>query len=321
METRHLIIFESSMNSRFIELSVENNMEYTCFNMENSLKEGILLAIVNRIANRNDLKNKLRSFMRFVEENKIEQVYLSNTEGYIGCTGSKFLKSKCPEVEFIALQHGIFPLEINFFKNSLIKIINKISFFCFGICVLGEGFGSVLLDKYIVYGNAEKSFLINSRNWNNKNIEVNLKFLKSYLLKGKKIDLNKTKVKQNSAILLLQSLASAKICSVSEELILIEQTINYLSLKFEKVLLKEHPFCKNRIKNIKLPANVEVIEDMIDGFQNSIVAYSYFSTALIDAKFFNLKAIAIYSSMFKMDKSVYKIFDNIISFEKEIENK
>jgi len=317
MEKSHLVIFERSMNTRFIELAVANNLSYSTLNMENVLEGGFFLGMISRIVNRKHLKNKINTLIDFIIDNNIENVYLSNIEGYIGYSGSRILKRKFPNIKIIVLQHGVFPLEYNMLKNKIIKGINTITFFCIGIGVVGEGFGSLKVGKYIVYGNPEKKYLTNEKKWNPKNIEVNLKFLKSYLIENRKDSLISTN-SENHAIMLLQSLSESKLCSEKEEQILINKTIDYLSFKYDKVYVKEHPFCKNRIQNIRLPRNVEIIDDMIEGFYKSKTAYSFFSTALIDAKFFDLKTFAIFSEKIKVKKSIYRVFDTIINFEDEI---
>lgn len=315
MEKSHLVIFEKSMNSRFIEFAEENKMSYSTLNMDNLLIGGLFLGLINRIINRNHFKKRLNKLIEMINDKQPKQIFLSNIEGYIGLSGSKILKEKFPEIKFIALQHGVFPLKNKTLKDDLIRFLNKITFFCFGICVLGEGFGGILVDKYIVYGKAEKTFLVNQKKWEANNIEVNLKFLKSHLLKSKL--LNNTTL-ENNTIFLLQSLSGSNICSAEDEKILIDQTLKYLSKKYSKVYIKEHPFCKDRIQGFKLPKNAEIIDDMINGFNNCKCAYSFFSTALIDAKFFDLDTYAIFSNKLRVDKSLYKIFDNLINFEDEI---
>lgn len=318
MEKTHLVIFEKSMNSRFIGFAEENKISYSTLDMENMYYGGVFFGVIIRIIKRKHLLKKISDLRCFIKDNDVETIYLSNTEGYIGSTGSKILKKISPPLKIIALQHGVFPLESNAVKSRIIKSINRITFSCFGICVLGEGFGSLSADKYIVYSDAEKNFLIDKKKWKSSNIEVNLKFLKSYLLRNQSKRFNKT-ASENNAIFLLQSLSDSGLCSKKNEEILIEQTLKYLSVKHAQVFVKEHPFCKNRFQKIKFPSNVEVIEDMIEGFCKSGFGYSFFSTALIDAKFFDLKVFAISSKKIRVKKSVYKIFDNVIDFEDEID--
>ena len=315
METKHLVIFEKSMNSRFIGLADKNKMSYSTFNMENEIKGNFLLTIINRLINRASLYKKIQNEISFIKENGIDVVYLSNTEGYIAFTGATTLKKKLPKLKIIALQHGIFPLESSLFNTVIKKVINKIIYTCFGIFAFGEGFGSLKVNRYIVYGNPENEFLINTKNWGAKDVEVNLKFLKSYLLKKDEINFTNS---NNNVILLLQSLSDSRLCSKKNENILIEQTIKYLSKKYNKVYIKEHPYCKKRIQKFKLPENTEIIDNMISGFYKSQKAYSFFSTALIDAKFFNLETVAIYSSKIKVKRSIYQSFETIVNFENEI---
>ena len=82
METKHLVIFEKSMNSRFIGLADKNKMSYSTFNMENEIKGNFLLTIINRLINRASLYKKIQNEISFIKENGIDVVYLSNTEGY-----------------------------------------------------------------------------------------------------------------------------------------------------------------------------------------------------------------------------------------------
>lgn len=315
MEKRHLIIFERSMNSRFIELAKHHNLSYSLVNMTNSFNDGFFSTLINRIRKRRKLIDKINEQVRYIKMNNIKTVYLSNTEGYIGYTGGLILKKTLPDVNLIALQHGIFPLEYSLATFILKKGLNKLTFFFFGLSIFGQGFGSLLVNKYIVYGEPEKSFLVKRKKWKEFNVEVNLKFLKSYLTKSKKTNCVKN---SNSVIFLLQSLSASKLCSPQEEHVLINKTLIYLSNKYTKVLVKGHPQCKSQISGFNLPYNVEVIDDMTEGFSIVNSAYSFFSTALIDAKFFDLDIYAVFSSKIKIKKSVYNVFDNVINFESEI---
>lgn len=317
MEKSHLIIFEKSMNNRFILIANKHNISYTALNFENVSSGNPLLDAINRIIDSRNIKERINNLIDYIIENEPKQIYLSNIEGFIGYSCSRILKKRFPGIKFIALQHGVFPLEFNLNKNKIIKLLNNLTFNTLGIGLFGEGFGGLIVDKYIVYGNAEKDFLISSRGWKQESIEENLNFLKSYMLTNKKF--KKKEGYKGNAIFLLQNLSSSKLCSDKDEMKLINKTLIYLSRKYNVVYIKEHPFCLERINRIKIRENVVVVEDIIEGYMKSEIAYSFFSTALVDAKLFDLDTYAIFSKRIKVKKSVYKVFDDIINFENEID--
>ena len=130
-------------------------------------------------------------------------------------------------------------------------------------------------------------------------------------------------LKQDSetALFLMQCLNLAGLTSLDEEKKLTENSINYLARKYKRVLVKTHPACNQQFSKLKLLDNVKMVNNMTDGFTQSKNAYSFFSTALIDAKVFNLTTTGIFVNTINVDKEIYKNFDLKIDFEDIITNK
>ena len=187
-----------------------------------------------------------------------------------------------------------------------------------GIFPLGAGFGGIVLDGYYVYSNREKEFLVTKKGWQASNVIVDIKFIKPEVYR-EYLALKASNTKDGpTAVFLLQGLHLAGLCSLDNERYLIEETIKYLSARYKMVLIKEHPACKGRLDVMRFPHNVTEESSLFEVFSKADDAYSFFSTALIDAKIFDLKTIGISSASIKVDKEIYNNFDLNIDFEETI---
>jgi hypothetical protein len=318
-ENSCLIIFESAMNTRYINMAKLHDIDVFCANLENNLHNNYILNFLERLKSKKKLDDKICEFFKFLKKNEFCEIYFSSAEGFVSCNFIYRLKKEFPNVRLIALQHGIFSLRCNPVKDFLQNKVNKIVFFIFRIFPFGHGFGGVKLSEYYVYSQREKSFLIDKKGWKKDNVTINIKFIKAELYE----QFLKKKHKQDfkTALFLLQGLNLVGYCSVEEEKHFINTMINYLSRNYEIVLIKDHPSCGNRLKNFNLPKNTTIIENMVEGFERSMTAYSFFSTSLIDAKVFGLKTIGINLKLFKVDEEVYENFDLKINFEDILANK
>lgn len=320
-EKKLFIVLEEHLAQRYSYLI--NKHQFEAYHVEGfgSIQIGTSLKnVFNRVWHRNTVKQEYKKLNCFFEEKtrvyNISHVYFSNTEGYIAHNLITKIKKDFPSLQLIGLQHGIFEFSLAP-KSPFRRFIN----FCFkiatGIYPIGVGFGYKIVDKYIVYNQVYKDFLIEKFHWKEEEVIVDLKFLKSELFD------NKTSVKKEkgktTALFLMQCLSKANMCSREQEIYLNNKVIDYLMKRHDEVLIKNHPACDEN-NRLLLNLNVKEIKDLIEGFNISTHAYSYSSTSLIDAEIFDLEAYAINTSLVKENKSVYKIFKNVINFENEIDS-
>ena len=314
-----LIIFEKAMNKRFEEMALVNGLKVFKADLQNNFSGNLFINILKRFASKKSILLKVNDIKSFIELNKIERIYFSSSEGYISHNIIHQLKKQVKDIEFIALQHGVFPLKYSKIKEFARNVINTFGKLFFQIYPLGAGFGGIKLNAYYVYSEREREFLVQNKKWSENKVKPKLDFIKAELLhKRRNNELNQD---SNTALFLMQCLHLAGLTSLEEEKRLIEKTINYLAKKYKKVLIKTHPACNEQTLNLKLSSNVELVNDMIEGFGQSKNAYSFFSTALIDAKIFNLTTTGIFSDTINIDKEIYENFDLKIDFEDIITNK
>lgn len=316
--TSCLVVFESSMHHRYAKMAGLRGFQMYNVGLENNWQYSFLNNMTRRIRSKKVIKKKLRSLHTFIERHHFDTLYLSNAEGYISKNFIHYLKRKFPDLKLIALQHGIFPLRHFWLKETVRNGINTLAYVLTGIFPLGAGFGGIKLDGYYVYSEREKEFLVEKKGWSFEGVVADIKFIKPEVY-NQYLALQKGHEKKGStAVFLLQGLHLAGLCTMENEMELIKKTIEYISVKYERVLLKEHPACKGRLGQMTLPGNVLEEEDLFVAFSKANDAYSFFSTALIDAKIFNLKAIGIRSDKIKVDNEIYDNFDINIDFEETI---
>ncbi len=273
--------------------------------------------ILKRVWHNRVIKNEYKKLKTFIDQktqdSKITQVYFSNTEGYIAHNFLKNVKRDFPVLELIGLQHGVFELSDAPQKTNR-KLINGIFRAFFSFYPIGVGFGGKIADKYIVYNQMYKDFLVKKYNWDQDKVEVNLKFLKCELYDRKEGNRRNS----NTALFLMQCLAKASLCSEQDEKYLNDQVLKYLAQKHERVLIKQHPACADE-SVLNLMPNCVLVYDLVDAFNQGSHAYSFASTTLLEAEIFDLEIFAIDSKRIGGDKSVYKLFANTINFDNEID--
>jgi hypothetical protein len=268
--------------------------------------------LLNRIKHRNLLQKEYKKLSEFIKhkckERDVKEIFFSNSEGYIAYNFLLRIKKDFPSLRLIGLQHGVFELK----KTSKIGIrsfINYVINLSLGIYPIGGGFGQKIVDEYIVYNEVYKDFLVNTYKWPENMVKVDLNFLKCELF-DKKIN----KQKNNTVLFLSQCLAKASMCDIKEEEFLHNKVLEYLSTKYDKVLIKQHPACCGEISFIK-KNNIEFVDDLIEGFNSSSYAYSFASTTLLEAEIFDIETFAIDSELISGDKSLYKLFKNTLNFD------
>lgn len=317
-ETSCLIVFEKSMEHRYAQMATIHGFSLHTVGMDNTWQNSLFENLKLRIRSKRIVKEKADVLFKNLRKGNFKNIYLSNAEGYISKNLIHSIRKEFPSLKLIALQHGVFPLKQELSKEFIRKTINKVVYGLTGIFPLGAGFGGLVLDGYYVYSNREKDFLVSRKGWDPSNVLVDIRFIKPEVY-NEYVTLKKTYNKDGpTAVFLLQGLHLAGLCSLKNETNLIEQTIKHLSERYKNVLLKEHPACKGRLDSLMLPENVSEESSLFEAFSKANDAYSFFSTALIDAKIFNLKTFGISSKHIKVDEEIYDNFDIKIDFEKTI---
>jgi hypothetical protein len=312
-----LIVFEKHMNERYKYVAQKNNMKIVYMNLFNIKSKNPISTFLNRIHSKKLFLHKYYTLFNLIKKYESQNykiiIYVSNAEGYIAHNFLKWLVKDFPKLELVAMQHGIMPLTNSVNKIKIRKVFNAIIYFIFGIYPYGTGFGFKLTNKYIVYKNIYKDILI-TFGWNPEDIIVDIQFLKSELYDYYKVNKLVNYRESSTAIFLPQCLALSGVCTKEEEILLMKKTIKYISSKHKKVLIKLHPGCNNI--GFRVPSNCIYIDSLNEGFLKANVAYSFFSTALLDAEIFELKTIAIQpiSVNLKIDLNVYSLFDDVKRF-------
>jgi len=268
---------------------------------------------------------RIRFYNAFIKENRIlinvilnqksERVYFSNSEGFTAINVINPLKRKLKKVRFITMQHGLFPL-----CNASVKkkcfLYEKLSDLI-GFWLVGQPFGPRMTDEYIVFNNSYKSYLVKEYDWNPDSVSVNFFFLKPSLIEIRKNRVNKEWGK--TAAFFTQCLGLSNICSEETEKDLIIMVLNYLSSKYDKVILKFHPACAIEL-GIDLPENVRVEENLNFILSQIDFAYSFFSTVLLEAEALGVKAFSIYSSRLNVEESTYHVFKKKLDLDHNFTN-
>ena len=317
-KTSCLVVFEKSMEHRYAQMATIHGFSLHKVGLDNTWQNSLFENLKLRIRSKGLLKEKANVLFKNLRKNNFKNIYLSSAEGYICKNLVHSIREEFPSLKLIALQHGVFPLKQEFYKEFIRKTINVVAYGLTGVFPLGAGFGGLNLDGYYVYSNREKEFLVSKKGWDPSNVLVDIKFIKPEVY-NEYITLKQNYKKDGpTAVFLLQGLHLAGLCSLENETRLIEQTILYLSERYKNVIIKEHPACKGRLDSLVLPKNVSEESSLFEAFSKANDAYSFFSTALIDAKIFNLKTIGISSKHIKVDEEIYDNFDINIDFEKTI---
>lgn len=214
----------------------------------------------------------------------------------------------------IAIQHGMFLLKSNNISNIFKIIFNFISLILFNINLIGRGFGGTKFGNYIVYGMKYKNYLL-EKGWENNDILVSGNLIKGNYI-SKSNDNYKKEIK--SVVFLLQDLTVKNITLQKFENYLIK-IINILSSQFSKVIVRLHPKMENDFiyKLKSKTSNSEIIysseRNLIDDFDRSDCAISFFSTALIDANLYGLPVAGIKLPEIKLE--YYNFLSKIIKLE------
>ncbi len=308
-----LIIFEEDLKDRFNHFIDKTNIEVINLDLKNVFSKNILLTIFLRIIYRRKILNAKKIILTRCKGKKF--IFVSNSEGFIALSLIESLKENL-EAKIISLQHGIFEL-INWPKYKVLikSLINYLGKKFFNISLIGQGFGKKITDKYIVYCQEYKDFLI-LNGWKENDIIISSYFLKNKTSDIKDIYYENEKLDQN-VLLIAQPLSASGMITEEIEGMLYKKLLNALTIKYEKIFLRQHPFEKVYFKN--KPENVIETNEtsLIDDLNKADTVVSFMSTVLVDYEEMNKEFIAVYSKHLSFYKSSYIAFRKIYNIDED----
>lgn len=311
-----LIIFERQLEDRFNNFKELTKVE--CYNckLENIYGKNIFYSIYQRIKYRKKLINAKSEILKKLKYKKV--IYVSNGEGFIALNMIEFIK-KNSKAKIVCLQHGVFELlDWNFFEIFLKKFINNATKLIFGIKVIGLGFGYKIADKYVVYCNPYKDFLVN-KGWSNSDVIVS-----SYFLKG--VDYNKNKainypISETKVLLAMQPMSAMNLMSKKDEHFLYKKLLKILVSNFEVIYIRQHPYCDVEVPIVESSKIIKTTNSTLkDDIDKVDIVVSFMSSALVDYENANKKFISVYSNKLKKYKSSYIAFKYIFMIDSSNNN-
>lgn len=306
---KHIIIIENGMYDRYKFFINNNNIEPIVLDFMAIEKSGKAKCLLKKLKMRSCINAAVDNLASYVQQKQILSCYVSCAEGFYAHNIIKKLKIICPNLVIIGLQHGLMGLRTRWHVEFFRKAVNWLSCFVIDVYLYGVGFGGKLADYYIVYCEDVKKYFI-ERGWDECNVCVDLDLLKGEF---KYLRAIRKKANANTALLLLQPLYQSGVCSKFHEEYLVNSAINYILSRHENLIIKEHPSALNKI-NLRND-RIRTCNELTDAFIDSDVAYSFFSTALLDAKVSGLKTVALYSKKITTDHTIYKNFDVVINMD------
>lgn len=242
-----------------------------------------------RCRNGNDYLSRLRSaYISWLEERKIinpKLIIFSSGEGFEIVNINYWFLGELQKSKKIAIQHGIFGKEelSSTRRKSMLMVrssINLLSSIVLGFNLIGYGFGSIKFDKYIVYSKYYSDYLVNYKSWRKENVLIAGRLFKPLRM----IPLTKNK---SSALFLLQDLVLANILSKKRFEFYLVNIIRSLCAVYQNVNLRLHPKMNVDeymfLSDLELNCNVSLHNNLTEDIDNCTVAFSFNSTALIDA--------------------------------------
>jgi hypothetical protein len=307
MNKTMFLVMEEDLISRFSFFTNYTQMPVHILRLKASFDLSKLKTIASRLnyskkldLEYHELKTKLGT---------LDKIFISNPEGFIAKNIIYRIRRDYPRLEIISMQHGVFTLgKISFFSNFPKAIINFFSKVFLGYFLVGDGFGDKTTDKYIVYNSLYKNYLI-EHGWKTNEVIVSSFFLKGY----EAIEPIETKP-NDTAIFFLQCLHSLGSTDKNTEIDMISTIVQKLSVKFRRVLIKQHPYADVELP--PLPDNVEVIK-VVPDIKNISFVISAFSTALFEYERHGIPYTSIYSEKLKVDKILYEQFLYVHDFDHE----
>ena len=265
------------------------------------------LTIKNRIKNGRKVLAKLKDYCMNLFPNGIEDslILYSNGEGFLLSNKTIWMPqlSGCREV---ALQHGLMPLD---YKRDWVRnLVNAISSCFLGFNLLGDGFGGVHTDKFIVWGKAYADLMTNRKGWNHDDIIISGASLKPLFKKM-------PHTKNNSCLFLLQDVSTTYIKNFDEMLRTYEIILKNLCSYYDSVIVRKHPKMDSSIYN-RL-CTTEQVKKSVGSLYEDVISvnkvYSFFSSALIDAYLMGREIVAIHLK--GISSNLYYPFSRVVEVE------
>lgn len=306
-----LLIVEIDLSSRFPYVEQVLCRDKHVLQLKNVTKRNLLNTLINRFSLRKEVSLAYEDFKKGLS--KYRFIFLSNTEGFIAKNIVRWIRKDFPSIILLNLQHGIFMLENNRKKRSLIFCLNKLTEAAVDYSVAGEGIINNCVDFYIVYNQYYKSLLISGGVFGGKVI------ISSLFLKGEKFFKSGntfSSLYKNNALFLLQCLSALAITDRKTEAELMHAVVAWLSKQYDFVLLKQHPYCNIELSPI--PNNCKFVEGEISEIAKECgTAVSFFSEALHECEYLGLRTIAIRSKSLKVKPEVYDLFESVADIQED----
>ena len=255
-------------------------------------------------------------------------IFFSCGEGFEVSNQDKWLPEKFKKSKKIAIQHGVFTTSDlkkgeNKLSHSIRQLINNGTNLIFDFNILGRGFGGTKFDYYIVYAQKYKQHLLESRGWKAESVLISGLSLKDITIKP----VPKNSKNQETALLLLQDIAFAKITTESKSFEYLDTIVAQLKNCYKTVKIRLHPKMERaKYDNyFKSYDNVTVTNTTLeDDLKEVDTAFSYVSTTLIDAFLMGVPVVGILIP--EIDSHDYSFLkqgvnlDNIEFFIKSLKN-
>jgi hypothetical protein len=301
-----LIIFEKDLNNRYEYFVNHTEISTLKLNLDNRYEKNLLKTIYRRVLYKKELEKSKKIILQKCANKKY--IFVSNSEGFIALNLIVFMKKNL-NCKIISLQHGIFEfIKWPSYKKFVKLVINSATRIIFGIQPIGLGFGHKIADKYIVYCDEYKNFLV-SRGWHDNDVIVS-----SFFLKGKENDplIRKKDYQYNrNVLLILQPMSASGMMKWKTENNLYTKVIKVLLKKFDKIYIRQHPFKRVNLeyssKNIIETNETSLIEDL--NMANTVI--SFMSTVLVDYEEMEKEFISIYTKHLSFYSSSYVAFNKI----------
>ncbi len=304
------VTFDDSMTENYSGFIQQHKLPVFSYSLPN-YSGGPVSTLVCRIQSRQRVREKTLELIEHIERNGWKSVYFATSEGYISANAIPILRKRLPEVTCISLQHGLFYLRSRPIRAFIVWFINTCSSFLLGIKIIGHGFGGIKTDCYYVYSKPYREYLIKHRGWSEDRVIVDMGFLKPEYT-----GVSESGMIEAEAVFFLQPLAHIGLCRPETELRIFQNVVNYLAGEYSELLIKDHPRSTHSKSGIKLPANARFFEE--SRIPKCQFAYSFFSTALLEAELIGTRSTAIFLKIVGIHSAWYKTFSHVISYEEVI---
>ncbi len=303
-----LLVLEKDLEGRFPSIEKFCKTSTYVLNIQNKIRQNLTETVLVRYESGPLLREAYKQVASEVLQADV--IFLSNSEGYIAKNVAAWLKRDKPDIKIVALQHGLFLLPRRRFRCFAINLANRLFNLFTGVAYFGVGFVAEHVDFYIVYNSNYKKDLINA------SVDAARIFVSSVVLKeldpiSRSADISRL---SHTCLFLLQPLSALGILSPQDEHHLIARVISWAAKKYERVLIKQHPYAQIRLG--VMPPNCSIVDEPVRLLAGKAgVAISFFSAALNEMDYYGLHTIAVFSKLFKVRSEVYDLFRYVVSFD------